>query len=145
MRTFWMSGLLLAGALWGMQARAAEAPQLDMQMQKGQVGGHLSDGARLGLGRITDHNGHVGFQVWLEGSQAGQQPNRYVLTGAQGDSHRLRVRLEQDGWQVDNKDGKGIVLHSGDDTAMFALVVDGDQKVVPDRYPVDVKGVSLLP
>ncbi len=145
MRICWMSGLVVGGLLWGLQVRAADAPQLDVRFPQGQVAGRIADGTRIGQGRITYHGGHVGFQVWAEGSTAGGQPNRYVLMGQQGQRHALKVRLEKEGWQPDNQGGKGIILHAGDDSAEFDVMADGDQTVVSDSYPIDIRGVSLLP
>ncbi|HCR2979393.1 TPA: hypothetical protein ON189_004584 [Serratia marcescens] len=145
MRTCRVAGMVLGGLLWSFQANAADAPQLEVQTMRGQVSGAIADGTRVAQGRITSYDPHIGFQVWVVGNAVAGDANRYVLTGQQKPQNVLKVRLEKVGWQVDDKENKGIVLHTGDVSADFEVVADGNQVVATDTYPIQIKGFVLLP
>ncbi|CAI1728219.1 putative pilin structural protein SafD [Serratia fonticola] len=141
------------GSLMGMllvflplsMAAATEAPRIIVRMHEQVNTGHVADGKRLGEGRISLHELHTGFQIWSEAPKSTERPERYVLTGRQSDAHKLRVRLEGNDWEPDTKTGEGLILNTGDDAARFFIVVDGEQKIVADNYPIQITGVALTP
>lgn len=135
----------MAGLLAGGPARAASAPELAFRATAGPLSAQLPDGYTLGKGRIVHREAHTGFKVWSERPLSGQQPGHFVLAGRQDPSRTLRVRLELKAAQPDTDGGKGLVIRTGDDTVFFSVVVDGNQKVAADQYPVALKAAVLLP
>jgi hypothetical protein len=140
-----LSAMLMTGILAANQSQAATAPELDFRATAGPLSAQLPDGYTLGKGRIIHRDAHTGFKVWSERPLSGQQPGHFVLEGRQDPNRKLRVRLEQKEAQPDTEGGKGIVIRTGNDTAFFSVVVDGNQKVAADQYPVALKVAALLP
>lgn len=136
---------LLAALLAGGAAQAAEAPKLDFRATAGPLSGQLPDGFTLGKGRIVHRDAHTGFRVWSERPLSGQQPGHFVLEGRQNPQHQLRVRLEHKDAQPDAEGEKGMTIRTGDETAFFSVVVDGNQKVAADQYPIALKVAALAP
>mgnify|MGYP000057062500 CR=1 FL=1 len=139
-----LAGMLLVFLPLSM-ARATDAPKLIVRMHEQLNSGRIADGKRLGEGRISLHERHTGFRIWSEAPKSTERPERYVLTGRQSAGHTLRVRLEGNDWEPDTKSGEGLILNTGDDAARFFIVVDGDQKIVADNYPIQITGVALTP
>lgn len=139
----WVLAGVLLGALWGAPVQAAETPQFEIRMNDRQVAGQMNDGYRIGQGRIAHFGNHLGFQVWSDVGYSAQRPNRYELTGQRNANHRLRIRIEQAGWVPDSDGGKGIVLHTGEHSAVFNIVLDGDQYLAADSYPVFFNGALI--
>jgi hypothetical protein len=137
--------MLMAGLLATSQGQGATAPELDFRTTAGPLSAKLPDGYTLGKGRIVHRDTHTGFKVWSERPLSGQQPGHFVLEGRQDPSHKLRVRLEQKEAQPDTEGGKGIIIRTGNDTVLFSVVVDGNQKVAADQYPVALKAATLAP
>lgn len=136
--------MVLAGIMSITTVRAEVTPVIQINMQKLQAG-HLTDGQRLGQGVIVFHDAHTGFQVWSDGQRSGALSGRYVLAGSNNADHKLRVRLEGDNWQPDNKSFKGVTLYSGDEIGRFYIVADGEQLIKADRYLLQVNGaVEIL-
>lgn len=143
--TDWMVVAMVAGLLYVPLTRATDAPQLILQAPDTQLMGKIHDGTLITRGRVVYQGDHVGFQVWSESLKSGRYPNYYLLTGEQSSQHILRVRIEKDGWQPDDMGGKGIVIHTGENTTVFNVVVDGEQTVMADHYLVELKIMALLP
>lgn len=143
---YWGFGVWLAACGAGLSlARAADTPQLSLQINSGLLSGHINGERRIGQGRIGYYGQHLGFQVWSDVIKSGQQPNSYVLVGQNNSNNTLRIRIEQNDWQPDHEGGKGIILHYGGESATFDVVVDGDQTVIADHYSLALKGAVLLP
>lgn len=140
----WLSGVLLGVALYLPVAEATDKPQVDLQSQQNLLAGHLIDGQRIAQGRITSHDTHIGFQVWCEDGRTDGNPDGCILRGMQRNNNQVKVRLEQNGWRKDTKGGKGIILNTQDDTAIFYVVIDGEQTVISDKYRAEIRGVSLV-
>lgn len=136
--------MVLAGIMPLAPARAADTPVVKVNMQEHIQAGHVADGQRLGRGVIVFHDAHTGFHVWSDEQKSGDRPERYVLAGSNNMDHKLRIRLEGDDWQPDNKEGKGITLYSGDEISRFYIVVDGEQTISADRYSFQVNGTATL-
>jgi hypothetical protein len=66
----------------------------------------------------------------------------YVLNGQYQPEHRLRVRLEQEGWHADAADGV-LVSPGGEPRAAFNVVADGDQQIAADIYRMDFEAAVL--
>lgn len=130
--------------LFAMKAMAADAPQLDYRTT-GTLSGTLKDGFLVGKGRVMYHGEHAGFRVWSEAPKSGAHPARYMLEGEQNVRNKLRVRIESERGQPDGKEGKGIIIPTGDDSILFKVVVDGQQNVKADIYPIELRAVALLP
>lgn len=137
--------IVLSGGGGLTQAIAAEVPQVRLQMEDVPTGGRIEDGKRIGEGRISYHNNHTGFQVWSGAMTSSDRPEYYVITGISNNRHKIRVRLKGKGWMPDHKTGKGIILYTGDDSAGFYVVSDGEQYIPPDAYEFRVNGVALIP
>ncbi|MBJ2066812.1 AfaD family invasin [Serratia odorifera] len=138
-----LAGVLLA-ALWGTPVQAAETPQFEIQMDGRLEVGQMNDGYRIGQGRIAHYGHHLGFQVWRDGGNSAQRPNRYELIGQRNANHKLRIRIEKAGWVPDSDGGKGVILHSGEYSAVFNIVLDGNQYVSGDSYPILLQGGLIL-
>lgn len=137
--------MVLAAIIPPTMARATDKLVVQVSMQAHIQAGHVVDGQRLGRGAIVFHDAHTGFQVWSDEQKSGDRPERYVLAGSNNTDHKLRVRLEGDNWQPDDKSGKGITLYSGDEVGHFYIVVDGEQTISADRYSFKVSGTAILP
>ncbi len=135
----------IATILWASLAQAVDRPRFDLQMKNEFISGYISDGTRIGQGVITYLPEHNGFQVWNDVAQYGGQPNHYVLAGGSGNGNTLRVRIENNDWLPDNEGGRGIILHASADSAVFYIVIDGDQQVKADSYSIELKGATLSP
>lgn len=142
---WWIRYALILTTMISGLVQADDTPQIILKMRSVLESGKLTDGTRLGVGRIVFHEEHSGFQVWSDSVKSTDQPHRYVLAGDQDIDHKLQVRLEGDGWQSDVKEGKGIILVTSDDMAKFDVKADGEQTVVADRYQLQINGMALLP
>ncbi|QQN36467.1 hypothetical protein JHW33_07555 [Rahnella aceris] len=141
-----LSGVTLIALLClsGVNVMAADAPQLDYRTT-GTLSGTLKDGFLVGKGRVMYHGEHAGFRVWSEAPRNGNHPARYLLEGQQNVRNKLRVRIESERGQPDGKEGKGIIVLTGDDSILFKVVVDGQQNVRADNYPIELRALVLLP
>ncbi|HDG9776723.1 TPA: hypothetical protein PGG59_005183 [Raoultella planticola] len=135
--------MALAGIMSLVPVYAADMLAIQINMQGSVQAGHATDGQRLGQGVIVFHDAHKGFRVWSDGLRYSDLSGRYVLVGSNNPDHRLRVRMEGEDWQPDNKTG-GILLYSGDDIGHFYISVDGEQFVAADRYSLQVNGAAIL-
>ncbi|UJD87711.1 hypothetical protein FS594_02300 [Rahnella aquatilis] len=141
-----LSGVTLIALLClsGGKVMAADAPQLDYRTT-GTLPGTIKDGFLVGKGRVMYSGEHSGFRVWSEAPRSGTHPARYMLEGQQNVHNRLRVRIESERGQVDVKEGKGIIILTGDNSILFNVVADGPQNVKADNYSVELRAVALLP
>ncbi|WP_208952263.1 AfaD family invasin [Rahnella sp. ChDrAdgB13] len=141
-----IAATLLAGMVSTAQTRAANSPQLVLQMNQGLQAGAVRDGTKLGRGTLVSYDTHTGFQLWSEPAVSTPQPDRYVLTGNQNPSHTLRVRLVPQQLAVTQlPDTQGITVHTSEDRMVFDILADGVQTVAADRYTVNINGALLLP
>ncbi|WP_345830779.1 AfaD family invasin [Erwinia sp. HDF1-3R] len=142
-----VSGLILSCGLVASPAQSAEAPWLMLKMSAGLQAGKIMDGTRIGQGAVVSRDGHSGFQVWCESgclSFEGLSP-RYVLTGTQNARNQLRVRLQpaQQEPPAGDVSLRGMVLRTVDEQLKFDVLADGEQKVNPDSYTLEIKSVLL--
>jgi Enterobacteria AfaD invasin protein. len=135
--------IILAGFMSLFPVHAADVPVIQVNMQGRIQTGHVTDGQRLGQGTIVFHSMHTGFRVWGDEQQSGDRPGRYMLAEDGNPYRKLRVRLEGDGWEPDNKDGKGIILYSGDEIGRFYIVADGEQTITAGRYSLRIGGAVV--
>lgn len=135
-----MTALIISGF-----TQAASPPELTFRGTAGPIAGQLLDGFTLGKGRIVHRDAHTGFRVWSEQPLSGLVPGHFTLQGRQDPQRQIRVRLEQKQAQPDSEKGKGIIIRSSDETLFFSLVVDGNQKVAADQYPIVLKAGVLIP
>lgn len=138
-----ITGLLTSCLLNVPAAQAADA--LRLKMSSGEVlrVGDVNDGTRITQGHIVTGENHAGFQVRSDARKSGSQPNIYILTGIQNSANTLRVRIEGTEWHPDNTGGQGIVLNTCDNIATFDVVTDGGQRLVADRYRLEVQGATI--
>ncbi len=54
-------------------------------------------------------------------------PQKVTLTGRRDSTHRMNVRLTGKDWQPDAEKGRGIVLHTDRQSAIFSVELDGAQ------------------
>lgn len=140
---FLMAILLAVTALWSGQS-LAEAPQLTLQIRAGQTAGYQADGTLLAQGTVTYPGGHNRFRLWSDAMPNGA-PQRYTLSGQQNSYHHMNVRLVGRDWQPDTMLGQGIVLRTGDYSAVFSVEVDGNQTLPVDTWSLQLQAVALLP
>ncbi|NIF32462.1 hypothetical protein F3J29_09955 [Enterobacter sp. Cy-643] len=128
------------------QARAANSPQLVLQMNQGLQAGAIKDGTKLGRGTLVSYDTHTGFQLRSESAVSTPRPGHYVLTGNQNPLHTLRVRLVPKQLAVTRlPDTPGITVHTSEDRMVFDILADGYQLVKADIYSITINGVVLLP
>lgn len=120
----------------------ALAAQLDIQVNAHRMAGYIEDGTILARGHIIDNQPHSGFGVWMD-APSPQGNQHYILSGRNNSTHQLHVRLEGEKWQLNDMNGKGIVLHSTDVSARFRIVADGNQHVASDSWRLTVQGATL--
>lgn len=136
--------LIVLLCLSGVKVMAADAPQLDYRTT-GKLTGTIKDGFLVGKGRVMYTGEHSGFRVWSEAPRSGAYPARYLIEGQQNFHNRLRVRIGSERGQADVKEGKGIIILTGDNSVLFNVVADGTQNVKADNYPIELRAVVLLP
>lgn len=124
---------LLAIAILRSGSSHASPPQLTLRVGATPTAGFVADGTVLAQGTITSDEPHAGFRVWQEVKQNGS-PQRYTLTGKNGEHHRLNVRLAGEGWQPDMLTGQGMVRQDSSYSVSFRVEVDGNQTVVVDTW-----------
>lgn len=137
--------LLITSLMVSGLTQAASPPELTFRATAEPISGQLQDGFTLGKGRIVHRDAHTGFRVWSEQPLSGVVPGHFTLQGRQDPQRQLRVRLEQKQAQPDSEKGKGIIIRSGDEMLFFSVVVDGNQKVAADQYPIALKAGVLTP
>lgn len=144
-----MMTALFAGALVSLAGsgavQAEDNVQFDYRATGGTLPGRLQDGAVLGKGRLIFHGPHRGFRVWSDQLASGSVQGHYVLEGRQTREHHLHVRVESKSGAPDPSGGKGVVMPTGEDTAFIYVVVDGEQQVPADGYPVFLQAAILPP
>lgn len=134
---------LLAGLVNNVPAVAAGSPQLVMQMNQGLQAGAVKDGTKLGRGTLVSYAPHTGFQLRSEQAVSTRQQGRYVLTGNQNSSYRLRVRLVPQQLTVTETQGTpGITINTAEDRVVFDILADGNQTVHADSYRLSVTGLT---
>lgn len=132
---------LMTGIASSAPAIAAGSPQLVLQMNQMMQAGAVRDGDKLGKGTLVSYDSHSGFQLWSEQAVSTLQPGRYVLTGNQNPSHKLRVRLvPQQLTETETPNMQRITVHTNEDRMVFDILVDGDQKVKADTYRLNIAG-----
>lgn len=117
---------------------------LNIQMLNSFSGEDIRDGTKVGVGRVTYRDAHVGFQVWSSSAGVAEKSNRYYLQG-QSSRHQFRVRLEGSNWHPSGQGENGIQWLGSADNATFDIVADGDQSLFPDRYLIELKSAPLFP
>lgn len=132
--------IVLAGSIFMSTIHAAELPIIQFNMKDKIQAGLVSNGQRLGHGTVSFNRAHTGFRVWIDGRWSSDRPGSYILVGKYNPEHKLRVRLEGDGWAPDSENSKGIVNYSRDDMVHFYALVDGDQFIQADMYSLQVSG-----
>ncbi|WP_273908572.1 AfaD family invasin [Enterobacter bugandensis] len=100
---------------------------------------YLVDGTIVGTGKVIYHGEHTGFQVWLDGERHNNIPTRYLITGKNNGSNKLFVRLEQTGWEPNEKANGGLITYSREEQADFSIVADGGQQISADEYVIVAK------
>lgn len=147
----WAVAAILAALFMGSrEGHAADLLRLNVTGSSGPVQeGTLKDGMHLGLGTLSTPDSHNGFRVWSPAPLSGTRPGHYVLTGTQDARHALRVRLEREGWQpaVPGAYGNsnGVLTLTPGSLAALDVVVDGDQQVAPDQYPLELRANLMTP
>lgn len=137
---------LLAGMVSNSPAVAAGSPQLVLQMDQGLQAGAVRDGTRLGRGTLISYDSHTGFQLRSEQALSSSEPGRYVLTGNQHPSHKLRVRLVPQKLTVTPApDTTEIRLNTADTRVVFDILTDGDQNIAADSYRLNITSRSFTP
>lgn len=132
--------IVLAGSIFMSSVHAAELPIIQFNMKDKIQAGLVSNGQQLGHGTISFNRAHTGFRVWIDGQWSSDRPGSYILVGKSNPNHKLRVKLEGDGWAPDIENSKGVVNYSRDDRVHFYTIVDGDQLIQADRYSLLVSG-----
>ncbi|EPC4333818.1 AfaD family invasin [Enterobacter asburiae] len=140
----WPGLVTILALLLVSRACLADEPQLMVQMREGQTAGRLPDGRLLATGTVIYNGPHTGFRVWSEGGVNGA-PQKVTLTGRRDSTHRMNVRLTGKDWQPDAEKGRGIVLHTDRQSAIFSVELDGAQDLPVDGWPLQLRAVVLLP
>lgn len=122
----------------------AETGQIELKLSMRPIyDRHLVDGQIIGNGKVIYQGEHRGFQVWLTADKRNGAAGRYILRGENNPSQQMLVKLEAEGWILDDGDDKGIILHGGEPRADFNIVIDGNQDVAVDSYAVVAKVRTL--
>ncbi|EFA7448302.1 adhesin [Escherichia coli] len=109
-----------------------------------QKGGALSDGTRMATGRILCRDSHSSFHVWMNAKKIEGRSAHYIIKGQRNSKNEMRVRLSGDGWSADaTEDRNGVVKIGKDESAIFDILIDGDQNAAPDKYIFFLRGVCL--
>lgn len=143
LQVLFLAGVLMSGLLPTARAQATDSVRLVVIGGEGLRSGELKDGTRIARGFVSSQEKHSGFHVWSDTQTVGNKPEQYILTGMQNGGSRIRVRLVSDGWSPDTVDGKGIKKTTDENGSAFDIVVDGNQKVVSDRYRIELKGDTI--
>lgn len=130
---------LLAGLAVVMMAGISQAAELNLD-SRGGMSGELRDGMKMATGRIVCREAHTGFHIWMNARQDEGRPGHYLIQGKQDSRHEIRVRLEGEGWSVEQERQQEMVKPGTDDQAIFDLVSDGMQHAVPDEYVFSITG-----
>ncbi|EHY5882437.1 adhesin [Escherichia coli] len=120
----------------------SQAAEVNLVPQRG-VTSNLPDGSRIATGRIVCREAHTGFHVWINAHPVGNRVGSYIIQGKQGRGHELRVRIDGDRWSPSVTKREGMVRHTQNEQAVFDVVADGKQHVVPDEYIYTVTGECL--
>lgn len=122
----------------------AQEVKLELEVLQRPTSGTMKGDTRLVRGRVSYEGAHQGFRVWSDAQPVGPETNRYRLSGSHA-GNTLGIRLTQKDALPDEEGGSGIVLHTGERTATFYVVIDGDQAVKVDQYRLLLKAAALLP
>lgn len=105
----------------------------------------LRDGMKLATGRMTCRETHTGFHVWMNARQDGGRPEHYIVQNSKGIQHELRVRIGGNGWISSFGEAqRGIFRLGKEEQAIFDVIVDGDQKVIPGEYMLSISGECIV-
>ncbi|MUN05367.1 AfaD family invasin [Escherichia coli] len=118
----------------------SQAVEMNLDARNG-MSGELRDGARMATGRILCREAHSEFHIWMNTQQVENRPGLYIVEGKYDPRHKIRVRLEGDGWlsSVLNED-QGVIKKDSAEQTVFDVVVDQNQSVAPDEYVFSVFG-----
>ena len=125
---------------------SAEDIQLSLQMRQGHLAGSVRDGTLLGSGTLVSYDAHSGFRLWSEQLTDDRRNGRYILIGQQNPAHRIHIRLSPRKYPgITPPDMPGIIVNTRENRLVFDILVDGSQKVIADRYTLDITGAILQP
>ncbi|HBA3709468.1 TPA: AfaD family invasin [Salmonella enterica subsp. enterica serovar Typhimurium] len=121
----------------------SQAVEMNLDARNG-MSGELRDGVRMATGRILCREAHSEFHIWMNTQQVENRPGRYIVEGKYNTRHKIRVRLEGDGWLSSAINASRDVIKVGSaEQAAFDVVADGNQSVAPDEYIFTVSGECL--
>ncbi len=102
--------------------------------------GDIVDGSIIATGRILCREPHTAFYVRSDELNISDGKLYYMLRGMDGHT-KIKLRLSGEGWsQIMTGDGVGMIKLSAEPSVNFDIAIDGNQRIIPDRYQLTLLG-----